>query len=122
MLPAGQYSQQYNRHACFYMNLNGVCKKSGGRCVRWNTLDDCDDYVKGSDAVRRTAVPQKLLSLIEWCGDSGMVFVERGDPRFSEKDIREFITFVDNYPQMGAYVVMDKSESADVLITIYAAV
>ena len=43
MIPAGQFIQQINRHACFFMTLNGTCKKTGGSCVQWNTMDDCDD-------------------------------------------------------------------------------
>ena len=122
MIPAGQFVQQVNRHACYFMALSGTCKKTGGSCVQWNTLDECEDFVLGSEVVRRSSIEPKLLELIDSAEESGMVFVEHGDPRFTDADIRKFIACVDRHPALESYIVINKSHDADSLITIYSGV
>lgn len=70
MIPAGQFIQQINRHACFFMTLNGTCKKTGGSCVQWNTMDDCDEFVLGIQQsltfARQFPLKSLILKMLSW--------------------------------------------------------
>lgn len=116
-LPAGQFSQQYNKHACYHMDLQGKCKKTGEVCIFWKTLDDCDDYVLNTSAVRRSAIEKELLTLIDEAAGN-MVFVEHEDGRFSNADIRRFRDCVDRN-NLHPYIIINEDKREDALITIY---
>lgn len=128
VIPAGQYVQVYNREACYYMSMSNTCQceaalksacRKGKGCVKWLHQEECEHYVNNNDAVPVSRLPKKLRELIQE-HPGQMVFVEPGDPRFTEADLQEIANFVAlTYPVLASYVSVDWSDGADTAITVF---
>lgn len=124
MLYPGEAVQMENKYACYHRTETGQCKLSNVPCkLALDERPECGTYVQPGEAVKRSSIPQKLRDLIAEAA-GGMLFVEQGDPRFTDTDLDEMMDFmVQRHRSLLLYIAVDKSPAAgEPVITVYEGV
>lgn len=110
------------KESCHYMAPNNcVCKMTGTGCPMWLNGHDCALYAPESRVVPLTKLSPKLAMLIRDAGEE-MLFVEKGDPRFTSEDLKEMEkeTTV-QFHELSKFVLVDPNGKNGSIITIFGA-
>lgn len=120
MMP-GELADAINKHACYYMALNGVCKLNSLPCVFWYEGDKCSNYVRLEEAVRLRSIEPKLRELVlEAARGAKMVYVENDDERYTDEDLNQMMNcIVLQHPVLSKYISIDATRKGDYLIVVY---
>lgn len=118
------YVSAYNAHACYYLSLNGVCKKDGRVCPNWKTGGECGLYINHNESVKVSTIEPHLRSLVlEAAKEHKMIYVETDDFRFTDVDLNNMMNdIVLKHPQLSSYVKIDATRNGDYLVMVYEGV